>query len=65
MGGVLKKEGGVYKRNVMYQRVLARYQVQLGNACREALLQQDAEIVKQSLKNTRYQVELGNEPQYH
>jgi len=43
-------------------RIFSRYRVQLGNACREALLQQDAEIVKQSLINTRYQVELGNEP---
>jgi len=39
----------------------ARYQVQLGNACREALLRVGG-IVKQSLKNTHYQVELGNEP---
>jgi len=38
----------------------SRYQVQLGNACREALLRVGG-IVKQSLKNTHYQVELGNE----
>jgi hypothetical protein len=31
------------------------------NACQEALLQQDVKIVKQSLINTHYQVELGNE----
>jgi hypothetical protein len=34
----------------------SRYQVQLGNVCREALLR-SVEIVKQSLRNTRYQVE--------
>jgi hypothetical protein len=39
----------------------SRYQVPLDNACRESLIY-GVDVVKQSLKNKHYQVELGNEP---